>query len=103
MEYKEIDGDHVVYLTKEETDELFDPFDPTDENLPSYLHHARHRFITQEAYDWLETSVGEPKIHWQSFSMGGDKRGFQFETRDKAMLFKLRFHQGEDNGTVDVT
>lgn len=94
MEYREADGGHIVYMTKEETDELFDPFDPHDQDLPFYLHNARHRFIKQDAYDWLEANVGEPKIHWQSFAMGSDKYGFQFLQADKAMLFKLRYHRG---------
>jgi hypothetical protein len=94
MEYKEVHGDHVVYMTKEETNELFDAFDPHDADLPSYLHHARHRFIKEDAYNWLEQHVGQPKIHWQSFPMGSDKYGIQFLTKDKAMLFKLAHHRG---------
>lgn len=92
-------GYHAVKLTVGETNSLFDQFDPHDDNVPSYLHHARHRFIKQEPYDWLVAHCGDPDqrgCRWRIHS-GGDQnaKSLFFDLKEDAMLFKLTFHEGD--------
>lgn len=82
-------GTHwVVELNSEERNLIFDPFDPLDDHLPSYLHHAGHRYIKQDAYDWMLANIGEPSIDWSILS--GSKIIHIME-KDKAALFKLTY------------
>jgi hypothetical protein len=88
------EGHHILELTRAETDELFDPFDPMDADLPSHLHHQRHRFIKQSTYDWLVANVSEPDQGWRTSSVlpvSRDQKLLVFDSKEKAMLFKLTF------------
>lgn len=84
-------GAHLVFLSPEETDRFFAPFDPTDNDMPSYLHRLGHRYILDEPYQWLLANVGEPKVDWESFRSDGTCRAFSFDDPNKAMLFKLTY------------
>lgn len=86
--YKCCAGTHCIRLTPDEVDQHFDPFDPLDQDLPSHLHHAGHRFIKESTYEWLVAHVGEPYQGWQSMNGG---KIISFEDKDKAMLFKLTY------------
>lgn len=83
-------GWHVLFLSPEETDQFFDPFDPSDTDMPSYLHHRGHRYIKDNVYQWLIANVGEASIAWKSEGTSRS-RELLFVDKDKAMLFKLTF------------
>ena len=90
--YEGIQGHHNIILTRDETNRLFDQFDPTDDNLPSYLHHRGHRPIKQEPYDWLVAHVGEPYMGWRvGEASSQNEKMFLFDDKEKAMLFKLTY------------
>lgn len=98
MQYEapdEMFSDHVILLSRAETDLHFDPFDPLDAELPSHLHYARHRFIKEATYEWLIANVGQDNVDWKHFGIGDDCRAFQFKDKGKAAMFKLAFHKGE--------
>ena len=82
---------YCIYMNEEETDVHFDPFDPNDPNLASHLRNNRHRYIREETYNWLIQHVGEPPIAWRFTLTGSNRRMCYFESKDKAMLFKLTF------------
>ena len=94
LEHTHIDKNeksYYLFLTEDETDQHFDPFDPTDSELPSHLHHAGHRFIRDETYEWLIANVGEPQINWGSSRTNNQSRFFWFNDKSHAMKFKLVF------------
>lgn len=99
MDYDTFGDDHVLTLTEEETDRFFDPFDPTDKDLPSHLHYSRHRFIKDDVYDWLEANVGAVGVMWNHQPFGYNCKSFHFRKPNHAMLFKLTY--GGNNGSVD--
>lgn len=96
MEYPD-SIDHILYLTKEEQDELFEPFDPNDDKLASHLHYSRFRYIKTEPYDWLVSNIAEvPTQKWQinrGFQIDSGHSGYSFVFADAndAMKFKLRW------------
>ena len=92
MDYEVVYTDHVMHLTDEETDRFFDAFDKSDDDLPFYLHNARHRFIKQDLYDWLENNVGQAGFAWTHVQgLTRDCRSIKFRQQSHAMLFKLTF------------
>lgn len=90
MKYEVSGNDHVIDLTPEETDRFFEPFEKYSDEMPSHLFHVGHRYIKEDIYNWLVTSVGDPSIDWASEGTR-NSRAFRFKTKDKAMLFKLCF------------
>ncbi len=96
MIYVYEDPYHVIHLSEEETNGFFDPFDPTDEQMPSHLHHRGHRYIMEWIYDWLLANVGPAHIAaggaWEARFGGMQRRHLVFVDKSNAMKFKLAFH-----------
>ena len=82
---------YLIFMTDEETDVHFHPFDPNDPDLASHLRNNRHRYIREETYNWLIQHIGEPPIAWRFDLSGSNSRRCSFESKAKAMLFKLTF------------
>jgi hypothetical protein len=98
MEYSYDFEVHILSLTEGETDELFDPFDARDKDMPSHLYHAGHRYIKQEPYDWLIANVGQPYQGWQILSRSTrNRKDISFSDKEHAMLFKLTFAGSDHN------
>jgi hypothetical protein len=89
MIIEEYDTGVLIVLNEAETDTMFDPFDPLDDKMPSYLHHRRHRYIKEETYDWLETSIGSNQKHWRVVRSNGKSAYLWMSSRAEAVLFKL--------------
>ena len=90
---------HVVELeTSDEMDIMYDPFDMNDEQMPSHLHHAGHRYIKEDVYHWLVANVGNDGMFrggmWETTNAGFRKKRFHFRLKAHAMLFKLRWMNG---------
>lgn len=85
---------HVLFLSPAETDRFFEAFDPQDKELASHLYHNGHRFIKEDTYGWLEANVGEVGVDWRHEGTK-NSREFMFRDKDKAMLFKLTFFEGD--------
>ena len=90
--YVDDSGFHVIELTPKETDQFFDPFDPQDDSIPSYLHHRGHRYIKENVYNWLIEVIGQSNIDWR-FDGYLDSRSFYFKDKKNAMMFKIRYFE----------
>lgn len=89
MELLDIEDGAVWFsLTAQEADRLLEPYDPDDQDMQSYQHANRHRYLKPDSYDWLSENVGRQNWDW-FIKVTYEGVWAAFRDRDKATLFKL--------------
>lgn len=93
MQMFEEDEGIVFELTSEETDQLFEPFDPTDRSLTGLEFSQRKRFLREEYREWFDRMIGQLGKGWwhKTLDPKDGSREIWFADKKGAMKFKLFF------------